>query len=94
MVAHTFTPGLFREAEANAYAGRCMTAKGYNLVRVGGGTTASVTPVIAPGPVSDASGRQYNGTDRVNCRFRTVQSVELPARTCSEGGGTILGPAS
>lgn len=93
MVAHTFSPGLFRDAEANAYAGRCMTAKGYTLVRVGAGSMASPAPAIAPGPVSDATGRQYNSTDRVNCRFRTVASVELPAKTCSQGGGTILGPA-
>lgn len=91
--AHTFSRGSFRDAEASAYAGRCMTAKGYVLVRYSDSTTAPVTPVLEASPMADDTGRQYRDADKVDCRFRTVSSVEMTARTCSQGGGIILGPA-
>lgn len=46
------------------------------------------------GPVSDATGTIYGDADQVVCNLTLTNGpVELPARLCAKGGGTIEGGA-
>jgi hypothetical protein len=46
-----------------------------------------------PTPMRDANGRAYSDNDRVMCSFASTGPVNLQAKACSQGGGTITGPA-
>lgn len=65
----------------------------------GGGYRASVAPleaISAPrsGPLSDSSGTLYGDSDQVMCNLALTNGpVEVPARLCVNGGGTIEGEA-
>jgi hypothetical protein len=41
----------------------------------------------------DATGHVYQDNDRVMCLFPDIPAVDLQAKACSQGGGTITGPA-
>jgi len=94
-VSHTFSRGvLLPVLDAQEFAGRCMSSKGWYL--------ASATPPATPVPLpqKDASGQRYDNDERVMCSFpksdnpHLVKGVELGARPCAAGGGVILGAAS
>jgi predicted aspartyl protease len=61
----------------------------------GAGYPADVAPLLAEspprgGPLSDSAGTLYGDTDQVLCNLTlTHGAVELPARRCVNGGGTI-----
>jgi predicted aspartyl protease len=65
----------------------------------GAGYPASVAPLeaVSPprsGPLSDSSGTIYGDADQVLCNLAlTSGPVEVPARLCVNGGGTIEGEA-
>ena len=98
-VAYTFTPGVIMPAiEAQAFATRCMAAKGWALATTSSGYAPAPAPVVVT-PQRDAAGRQYGDDERVFCSFPNaanphIAKVDLAARVCSQGGGTILGPVS
>jgi clan AA aspartic protease (TIGR02281 family) len=57
------------------------------------GPTEAVT-ALSTGPLRDASGTLYGDADRVTCDFTIANGpLELPARLCVDGGGTIEGEA-
>jgi gag-polyprotein putative aspartyl protease len=61
----------------------------------GAGYPADVAPLLAVspprgGPLSDSAGTIYGDTDQVLCNLTLTRgAVELPARRCVNGGGTI-----
>ena len=55
---------------------------------------AAASPPRSGGPASDSSGTIYGDADRVMCNLALANGpVELPARLCVKGGGTIEGEA-
>lgn len=63
----------------------------------GAGYPAEIAPLQADpaprsGPLSDAAGTLYRDADQVMCNLTLTDGpVELPARLCANGGGTIEG---
>lgn len=96
MAAASFGGGIVGAANADSFAIRCMNTKGFYRVPVS--QAAPVRPVMTttgpPPPMRDASGATYSGGEMVLCKFPDNEPVKFSARTCSQGHGTILGPAT
>jgi hypothetical protein len=85
--ASSFSGGLQGAGEAQAFYGRCLSARGYSLAPAGAAR-------VQPTPMRDATGRTYVDDDRVTCTFSNGSTVTFSAKVCSQGGGTILGRAT
>lgn len=95
MAAATFGSGLAGAANAEAFTARCMNSKGFYRARA-----SQVNPAprlfntsSPPTPLRDSNGAVYAGTDYVMCKFPDTDAVRFTAETCSQGRGTIIGPA-
>ena len=94
-VSYSFGRGiLIPVVQAQEFASRCMVAKGWGMSYGEAAATSAPTPT----PQRDASGRQLGDGERILCTFPGsanphLAKVELTARACAVGGGTIVGPA-
>lgn len=80
--AWSFSGGLQGAGEAQAFYGRCMTAKGYHLSNG------------SPNPSWDTTGKVYPPDAMVLCVFPDRPgSTNIQAKQCLSGRGTIAGPA-
>lgn len=95
--AISFGGGFVGQANAQSFYERCLQARGYVAVPVTtrvGSRTGIMPSSIVPTPMRDASGREYKDDERVMCQMSSTNSpVDFPAKTCAQGGGSIVGPA-
>jgi hypothetical protein len=85
MSAASFSGGLQGAGEAQAFYGRCMSAKGFYL---------SAPWPAGPKPAWDATGKVYSPSARVLCVWADrAGSATIQAKECLSSRGTIAGPA-
>lgn len=90
--AASFSGGLQGAGEAQAFYGRCLTARGYSLAAPAS-LSGPPPPPVQPTPMRDAAGNTYQDGDRVKCSFSNGSTVTFGAKVCAQGGGLIVGRA-
>jgi len=92
MAAASFGGGWVGAGEAQAFAERCMNAKGFYATRA---SALYKEPPVVSGPMTGAKGEIYAPDAKVTCYFESNGAkTTFTAAICARGGGKILGPAS
>lgn len=84
MAAASFGTGPAASANAQAFAIRCMNARGYSLVNA-----AVSNNTFAP-PIRDAKGAVYAPGAPVICRLPNGQQANMVARECVRNSGAVI----
>lgn len=76
--------------DAREFYVKCMNVKGFHLTQF---PSSSTSDYVKATPMADTTGRHYGSEDIIVCSFDGGVTAKVKARVCSQGGGTITGPA-